>query len=81
MGGSYKNGILQGEKWGILNKKGEEVLKPEYDEIGEFDQGITYILKGKQYGLINEQMDILLEPKYVAVGMPDRFGNIWFASS
>lgn len=81
VGGSYKNGILQGEKWGILNKKGEEVLKPEYDEIGEFDQGITYILKGKQYGLINEQMDILLEPKYVAVGMPDRFGNIWFASS
>lgn len=81
VGGSYKDGVLTGEKWGFLNKRGEEILKPEYDEIGEFENGITYVIKSKKYGLINDHMDFILEPKYVAVGLPDKFGYAWFASS
>ncbi len=81
VGGSYKDGVLEGVKWGFLNKRGEEILPPEYDEIGEFEDGVTYVLKGKKYGLINEQADFLLEPKYPAVGMFDEFGYCWFAAS
>lgn len=81
VGGKYKDGILTGEKWGFLNKRGEEILPPEYDEIGEFEDGTTYVRKGKKYGLINEQIEFLLEPKNVAVGMFDKFGYCWFATS
>ena len=81
VGGSYKDGVLKGEKWGFMNKRGEEILPPEYDEIGEFENGIAFIRKGKKYGLIDEDIDILLEPKQAAVGTFDRFGYCWFAAS
>lgn len=81
VGGKYEDGILTGEKWGFLNKRGEEILPPEYDEIGEFENGTAYVLKGKKYGLINDQIEFLLEPKYVAVGSFDQFGYCWFAAS
>lgn len=79
VGGTYKDGILKGAKWGFLNKRGEEILLPVYDEIGEFEEGVTYVLKGKKYGLIDEHAKFLLEPKYVAVGKFDQFGHCWFA--
>lgn len=81
VGGSYKDGVLKGEKWGFMNKRGEEILPPEYDEIGEFEDGIAFIRKGNKYGLINDDIDILLEPKQAAVGTFDRFGYCWFAAS
>ena len=81
VGGSYKDGILKGEKWGFLNKRGEEILPPEYDEIGEFEDGVAFIRKGDKYGIINENIDIMLEPKQAAVGTFDRFGYCWFAAS
>lgn len=81
VGGSYKEGVLKDAKWGFLNKRGEEILLPEYDEIGEFEDGFTYVVKGKKYGLIDEHAKFLLEPKYTAVGLFDKFGNCWFAVS
>ena len=81
VGGSYKDGVLKGEKWGFMNKRGEEILPPEYDEIGEFEDGVAFIRKGNKYGLINDDIDVLLEPKQAAVGTLDRFGYCWFAAS
>lgn len=81
VGGTYKGGILKGAKWGFLNKRGEEILTPGYDEIGEFEDGVAYVIKGKKYGLVDEHAKFLLEPKYTAVGLFDKFGHCWFAVS
>lgn len=81
VGGSYKDGVLDGVKWGFLNKRGEEILPAEFEEIGEFEDGVTYVIKGNKYGLIDDQAKFLLEPKYTAVGLFDKFGHCWFAES
>lgn len=81
VGGKYKDGVLKDEKWGFLNKRGEEILPAEYDEIGNFEDGVTYVIKGDKYGIVDEQGNFLLEPKYTAVGLFDSFGYCWFAES
>lgn len=42
------------DKWGFINIKGEEVIKPEYDSAKSFSNGFAAVTKDKECFFINE---------------------------
>lgn len=54
---------LKGLK-GIINEKGEEIVKPIYDDISIFSEGIAKIKKLQFYGFIDENGKELFEPNF-----------------
>jgi len=60
-------------KWGYINKKGEFIIKPQYDKAGNFSEGlapvrklISYSKKGKKkvYVFINKNNEVVIRTKY-----------------
>jgi hypothetical protein len=51
-------------KWGVINTDGEWVVKPVYDKIGEFCEGLACVVKGKKYGYINTKGKVVIKVKY-----------------
>lgn len=51
-----------------MNKKGEEVIKPKYDRLYLFSEGMTLFGKGKEenlkFGYINKQGKVIIPAKY-----------------
>ena len=44
-----------GDKWGYSNEKGEVIIKPKYEEAGEFREKITWVKKNGKYGFIDKR--------------------------
>jgi hypothetical protein len=53
---------------GFIDMQGEEVIKPEFDNILPFERGIARVENAGLLGLINEQGEILLDPIYDYIG-------------
>ena len=51
-------------KFGVINAKGQLVLKVIYDHIGSFFNGYARIKLNKKYGLINKDFEIVQKPIY-----------------
>ncbi len=69
-------GILEG-KWGVINKKGEVIVPPEYDEISLFREGFAIVAQKDakesvgfdfdsktKYGIIDKEGNEIVPPKY-----------------
>jgi len=52
------------KKWGVINKKGEYIVPPLYDLVGEFSEGFAPILVENKVGFIDEEGKIIIEPKF-----------------
>lgn len=76
-----KNGLAvvcdkETEKFGLINMKGNEIIKCEYDSLGEFCHGPSYSEKGiipaslidnngnAKWGYINDKGEVVLDIKY-----------------
>lgn len=79
-GGKHKDGVLMDEKYGFMSDKGKTILKPEYDEIGSFVNGMAFIKKGNTYGYINEAIEVVIPCKFNAVGSYNKQGYVWVCS-
>ncbi len=56
--------VKKGHQFGLVNNKGEEVLRPNYDAIGPFKNGVAILtLKDKQ-GIVSETGQLLHKPEY-----------------
>ncbi len=44
-----------GDKWGYSNEDGEIVIKPKFQEVGEFRDKITWVKKRGKYGYIDKK--------------------------
>lgn len=77
--GKVKDGVLMDEKYGFISKEGKVLLKPEYEEIGTFNNGLAYIKKGNLYGYINDNIDVIIPCKYNAIGTFNNDGFVWAA--
>lgn len=51
-------------KFGVINQKGQLLLKPIYDSITYFFDGFMRIQIGDHYGLVDKNFNIVLKPKY-----------------
>lgn len=76
-GGSFKDGILSGAKWGFIRRNGEYALKPEFDFISPFNNDIASVKKGNKYGYINSRFSEIIPCKFSAVGSFNDKGFCW----
>lgn len=77
--GKVKDGVLMDEKYGFVDVDGKVLLKPEYEEIGQFKNGLAFIKKGNLYGYINDNIDVIIPCKFNAVGAFNKNGHVWVA--
>jgi len=53
--------------WGFINKKGKLVIKADYQEVGNFQEGFCAVKKNNLWGFINKKGTIVIQPKYKTV--------------
>ncbi|EQC2648382.1 WG repeat-containing protein, partial [Campylobacter coli] len=51
-------------KWGFIDKNGEFVIKPKFDSIWSFREGLAKVGLNGKYGLIDKSGKIVIEPKF-----------------
>jgi hypothetical protein len=64
--------VKQGNKWGLVNEKGEFSLRPTYDAIGKYDKfGYAKIQDKDKVGLIDTKGNIAVEAIYQDIRVVD----------
>src|SRR3954463_10837627 len=57
--------IRQDGKWGYINRTGEVVIKPQYDDAWDFSEGLAYVRAGMRRGLIDKTGQMVIELQQV----------------
>ena len=90
-GGNTKKGVMlttgglignkassnTGEKWGLIDKTGKEILKTDYEAMGDLNKKLIYVLKGKKFGFIDSAGNIIVKPTYNFIGSFNDQGICW----
>lgn len=90
-GGNTKKGVMlttgglignkassnTGEKWGLIDKTGKEILKTDYEAMGDLNKKLIYVLKGKKFGFIDSAGNIIVKPTYNFIGSFNNQGICW----
>ena len=58
-------------KWGLIDAKGELVLSPIYDVVGDYDENYAVVQQGGKTGLIDITGKVIISPEYVDVSILD----------
>lgn len=58
----------EGDFYGYINKKGEWVIKPEYDLVLPFSEGVGVVGKDNLFGLIDYKGKEIVSPQYESIG-------------
>lgn len=56
------------EKYGLVNRKGEIVVKAVYDQIGKFSDGLASVRKNSKCGFVNQEGKWVVPLKYAHAG-------------
>jgi hypothetical protein len=67
--------------WGLMNTKGEIIVTPRYQEVGNFEKGIASIKAGTLYGYINTKGEEVIPPTLSSVSSFVRSGKSASASN
>lgn len=54
--------------FGVIDRSGNYVFQPKYEDIGGLSEGLFYILKGDLYGYANNDGVIVITPKFNFAG-------------
>lgn len=57
--------VVQGGKWGYMDKSGKLAIKPQYDCAWDFSEGLACVQVGLQRGYIDATNGIVIKPQYV----------------
>lgn len=55
-------------KVGFINRKGEEVIQPVYDDAGMFLSGLVSVLKDGKVGVLNKKGEVIIPFEYENIG-------------
>ena len=69
----YSNNNMYATIWGYINKKGDWVVQPKYDQANYFEHGVAQVVKDEKYGYINKEGEEIIPCKY------DKYGG-WFVN-
>jgi hypothetical protein len=72
--------VMQKDKWGLINERGEIILNTGYTDIGKFVNGMARVSKGNKFGYINMQGEFVIPLKFSFIGTPNEDGLIWVAT-
>lgn len=77
--GSYNSG-----KWGFIDEKGDYVVEPQYELVGDFHEGMAAVGTGEypytKWGFIDKTGKMVIEPQYMGVNrFYDGVAVVWYA--
>ena len=64
----YVNKELREIKYGFIDKKGDWVIEPLFDNVSEFDHGVAEVTISKKTGYINKKGDLIIPCIYDLYG-------------
>jgi predicted DNA-binding WGR domain protein len=79
-------GVVQGGRWGFINKDAVLVIGFQFEEVGYFSEGFAAVRVGGKWGYIDERGKFVISPQFddasffneglAAVEVGDKFGYI-----
>ncbi|HSC52078.1 MAG TPA: WG repeat-containing protein [Phnomibacter sp.] len=60
--------VKQNESWGFINKKGEEIIAPQYEAVGNFSESLCAVKLDDRWGYINPKAELVIPCRYVSAG-------------
>ena len=68
---------IDGAKWGLIDRMGNVIVKPQYDELSNPINGVIYVSKGKKIGYLDKDMKEVVKPTYTFMGAFNNQGLCW----
>jgi hypothetical protein len=56
--------IEENGKWGLIDNKGNKIIKPKYDDITNMYDGLAAVKVEDKWGYINKSGEMVIKPKY-----------------
>ncbi|EAI9641912.1 WG repeat-containing protein, partial [Campylobacter coli] len=50
--------------WGFIDRSGKFVIKPKFDSVGKFSEGLAGVKLNGKYGFIDKSGKFVIEPKF-----------------
>jgi Protein of unknown function (DUF3298)/WG containing repeat len=63
-----KRNTIEGNLWGFINKQGDFIIEPQFEEARSFHNGRAVVRKNQLYGLINKLGEFVIQPLYQTMG-------------
>ena len=64
--------VMQGRKWGFIDKSGRVVIAPRFDDAWPFSEGLARVRQGELYGYVDARGAPAVPPRY---GYADDFSE------
>jgi serine/threonine-protein kinase len=55
-------------KWGYIDKTGQVVIQPQFDEANLFSEGLAAVRIGSKWGYINQTGQVIIQPQFNSAG-------------
>lgn len=56
--------VKKDEKWGFIDRKGNLIITYKYDEVLDFNEGLTPVKVENLWGFINDKDEMVISPQY-----------------
>lgn len=53
-----------GEHFGFINKKGEKIVSPTFDQVRGFSEGLCAVREGEKWGFIDTKGEMVINPQF-----------------
>lgn len=57
-------GVKIGAKWGFVDRQGNQIIPPQFDNIYPFSEGLAGVVVKGKYGFINRQGKMIIPPTF-----------------
>ena len=51
-------------KWGFIDKKGDLVIEPQFDQVGLFSHELANVCLNENWGFIDKSGSVVIEPRF-----------------
>ena len=62
-------GVKKGGKWGYIDGYGKVIIPLEYEEVGDFSEGLAAVRKDNKWGYINLKNEVVIPIEFTNIGV------------